>query len=665
MSQNTLNPDVLLASLRDTKLAARIAAQQALSLEDIAGGDFTSLARLAAARRNGELLFPQLATDWHTHTGLRGLPIALSFPASSSYISLRPNQLLALGHLLRWEAPTLQGHPSFFTDKEKSVHPLRVSGPILKMEMGLGKTLTAICWSLLAPRRSEYPTLVVASKTVMGVWKRDGFEKFGIGSSVLYYHRDYISREEIEGLTHAQLKEYDFVVTTYDMVVYAAPKEMKQRRPKLPVLDPAEITNSAVSGRALFFHTPWERVIADESQRFANPSTHIYKAMMCVFGYSKVCLTGTPVRNYCTDLWAQLRFCGYTATMKKSVWKQSFPTIIKRDRILDLILDQGYDDTDITLPEKRYHRIHITLTGMHKKIYDYTLACAREAYDEMLSSKVNTMSVLKLFLLLRIVCIAPYLLTDESRRAKDDVRAEHCRATKVAPELYLEQGEYWQWLRPAEGEGGTRCAKVAKVVSIIEEIPSDEKVIVFSMFTCSLDLVRVAIKAAGLDLDIYQIDGDVPATERQETLALLQNDKQARVLLMTYKTGGEGINATWANHVIELDPWWTDSVRLQAEARAWRSGQQRIVHVYMLYIKQSIEEHVLKICDMKNEMIAAIFGTALQGGHGVTMEMLGYLLGCDTALPAPKQLRRGNKRDQAALRAARLRYYEKEDSDVA
>ncbi len=32
---------------------------------------------------------------------------------------------------------------------------------------------------------------------------------------------------------------------------------------------------------------------------------------MAVYGKYKWCLTGTPIRNYETDIWAQLRFCGY------------------------------------------------------------------------------------------------------------------------------------------------------------------------------------------------------------------------------------------------------------------------------------------------------------------------------------------------------------------
>ena len=546
-----------------------------------------------------------------------------------------------------------------------------VRGSILKMEMGLGKTLTAIAWCLLAPRRDsnaeKLPTLVVASKTVMGVWKRDAFEKFGVDAKVLYFHRDFLSSAAMEGLTRAQLLSYDFVVTTYDVIVYAAPKELRDTPPAIPSLSVEDIDDPSFKGRAVLFYTPWERVIADESQRFANPRTHAYKAMMCLFGYTKLCLTGTPIRNYSTDLWAQLRFCGYTGTMKESEWKRSFSSIIPRHRLLDVILSQGYEETDIILPDKVVHPQHVVLTGVHKQVYDYVLGVVQDVYDEMLSSKVSTMCILALFLLLRLTCIAPYLLTDQSKRLKNDTYRDVTVARKYLSRIYDKEYPLWNWVKQRFGEAGVASAKLARVVEIIEDTEEEEKVIVFSMFTCSLDLLKDALEEKGKTwgnvkgdkLKVLQLDGDTPSQERQELINTFKTDPSAKVLLMTYKTGGEGINLTCANHIIELEPWWTDSVHLQSEARAWRAGQTRIVHVHRLYIKDSIEEHVLGICAMKNELILRMFGEKPgEGIGGLSMATLGFLIGKKTSLKAPKRFRRGNKKDKAALRSATLRYYD-------
>lgn len=637
-----------------------------LTREEVLGANFTALARIAAAREGEQLLFPQAARDWTAHTGLRGLPIAVHITKEDGTkvpIELRENQLEAIRHIERCERST------------------SVRGPILRMQMGLGKTLTAISWVLMAPtskdRSTRFPTLVLTSKTVLGVWKRDGFEKFGVDARVLYFHRDYLTSAEMDAVDREKVLTYDFVITTYDIVTLSATKDMKVERASKEQLLLEDIDRPDATGRSILFHTPWERVIADESQRFANPKTHAYKSVMCLYGERKMCLTGTPVRNYATDLWAQLRFCGYTGTMKQSIWRRDFMNIIPQHSLMSFILSQDYESADITLPKKIEHRQHVVLTGIHKEIHDYTLTVLRRVYnavfgrgkanitvnDEMLASKVDTMSVLKLFLVFRLVCIAPYLLTDEAKRGRRDLHAELSVARNMLPELYLEEGPLWKWTKQRFGEAGAHSVKIQTVVGIIRAIPPEEKVVVFSMFTCSLDLVRDALEEERFTWGsetaetVLQLDGETPANTRQEILAKFEDDKNARVLLMTYKTGAEGINLTCASHVIELEPWWTDSVKQQAEARCWRFGQSKTVHVYPLFVKDSIEEHVLRICSMKNEMITRMFGDdPVEGMGGPNMAMLGYLLGNEASLPAPKKLR--SEKDRAALRSAHLRFYD-------
>jgi len=506
----------------------------------------------------------------------------------------------------------------------------------------------------------------------MGVWKEAGFEKFGVGARVLYFHRDYLSRNEMDNADREQLLTYDFVVTTYDVVTYAAPKHLKDTRPRLNSLEASDVDDARFTGRAALFYTPWERVVADESQRFANPKTQVYKAVMCLFGHSKLCLTGTPIRNYSTDLWAQLRFCGYAGTMSESAWKRSFGVITKNHRLLDVVLTQGHDVSGVALPEKHVHAQYVVLDGTHRTVYDYVLGVVQGVYDEMLAAKVSMMRILALFTLLRLCCIAPHLLTDESKRLKDSTQRDLGVARQRLTNIYDRSYPLWDWVRERFAQAGVSSPKVARTVELIDGTDPEEKVIVFSMFTCALDLVRDALEErektwGGQKRDalrVLQLDGDTPAGERPALLNTFRSDKDAKVLLITYKTGGEGIDVTCANQIIELDPWWTDSVHRQAEARVWRAGQTRDVHVHRLFVKNSIEERVLEICQMKNEMIQRIFGDEpSEGPGGLNMAALGFLIGRGTSLKAPKRLRKGNRRDQAALRSARLRYFENKASD--
>ena len=94
-----------------------------------------------------------------------------------------------------------------------------------------------------------------------------------------------------------------------------------------------------------------------------------------------------------------------------------------------------------------------------------------------------------------------------------------------------------------------------------------------------------------------------------------QNDKDSRkdlvdrfqkgeadVFLISLKAGGTGLNLTKAEAVIHLNPWWNISAENQATDRAHRIGQHKNVLVYKMIMKNSIEERMLQLQQMKKEL---------------------------------------------------------------
>lgn len=51
-----------------------------------------------------------------------------------------------------------------------------------------------------------------------------------------------------------------------------------------------------------------------------------------------------------------------------------------------------------------------------------------------------------------------------------------------------------------------------------------------------------------------------------------------------------------------MDPWWNPAVESQAIDRAHRIGQQNTLTVYRPIIKDSVEEKVLQLQEMKKEL---------------------------------------------------------------
>ena len=217
--------------------------------------------------------------------------------------------------------------------QEREENPrLGVAGGLLALIMGLGKTncSSTLCMTethdpgsyidgaftgLGSKIVSDYadrhifPNLVICSKTVAYEWKRDIKKFYGNSCPFLYFHRSAM-KKTFDLLTYDDIKDYKIIITTYETIMNVAKKHKLADRQF--ILDQfhrragienakkpsSSVTNSAKGGLILF-KTPWHRIIADESHRFANPKTSTFHAMMCLYGDKKWCLSGTPLRNYC------------------------------------------------------------------------------------------------------------------------------------------------------------------------------------------------------------------------------------------------------------------------------------------------------------------------------------------------------------------------------
>ncbi len=392
---------------------------------------------------------------------------------------------------------------------------------------------------------------------------------------------------------------------------------------------PAQANLPKLKGIHTIYGTPWNRVYCDESHKFANPVTKTYKCMMAIYGKYKWCLSGSPIKNYDTDIWAQLRFCGYDGVTEANKWKKKGPTVFKEHGLINAVMTMDYKDAGIKLPPKTENLINIKLTGMQKKAYDFILGIARDVYDKMMQNLCSFSCVLAMFTRLRQCAIAPYLITAESKREK--AKGAKAKGDKEAVEILkkMSQNELGKWCHDKNGEAGIRSAKITEIINILKRIKKPQKVIIFSMFVSCLDLLADAIETFIPDMGVVQIDGDTDGPDRDLLIKQLNRDKNTRVGMFTYKVGSEGLNLTCATHVIPIEPWWTPVVPNQAKSRAWRKGQTEEVHIHNIIIQESIEERVVEICNEKDEMASSYLeGTvkSVEKEAGLNKYTLGRIL---------------------------------------
>ncbi|RYJ00505.1 MAG: ATP-dependent helicase, partial [Actinomycetales bacterium] len=143
-------------------------------------------------------------------------------------------------------------------------------GACLADDMGLGKTVTLIALHLHRRESGRSrPTLVVCPASLLGNWEAE-VRKFAPGTPVVRFHgtsRDLNAAGD------------GFVLTTYGTM----------RR------------DAETLGRVR-----WDLVVADEAQHVKNPRTSTARALRSIESTARVALTGTPVENDLTELWAIL-----------------------------------------------------------------------------------------------------------------------------------------------------------------------------------------------------------------------------------------------------------------------------------------------------------------------------------------------------------------------
>ncbi|CBH16960.1 DNA repair protein, putative [Trypanosoma brucei gambiense DAL972] len=176
----------------------------------------------------------------------------------------------------------------------------------------------------------------------------------------------------------------------------------------------------------------------------------------------------------------------------------------------------------------------------------------------------------------------------KGRKLDDSAEGKSARARSVKKRGILSRIDS---SRPLRG------TKLDAITEYICSIPEEEKVIVFSQFGDTLDLIQLWLQK--VKVKTVKLVGSLMLSQRQAVLRAFLHDKSVRAILISLKAGGEGLNLQIANHVVLVDPWWNPAVEMQAAQRAHRIGQTRPVRVVRFVTERSVEERMLELQEKK------------------------------------------------------------------
>ena len=185
------------------------------------------------------------------------------------------------------------------------------------------------------------------------------------------------------------------------------------------------------------------------------------------------------------------------------------------------------------------------------------------------------------------------------------------KSTQAPPRISLRR------IHPLSPSAST-SAKIAALLTHLNALPRHTKAVVFSQFTSFLDLISPQLKRHSIHH--LRFDGTMSqkvraSILREFTAENASDPKAPRVLLLSLRAGGVGLNLTAASKVFMMDPWWSFAVEAQAIDRIHRMGQTSKVEVVRFIVKESIEGRMLRVQERKM-VVAGTLGVGQSGGEG-------------------------------------------------
>ncbi|MEY4902257.1 MAG: hypothetical protein RLZZ292_72, partial [Bacteroidota bacterium] len=132
-------------------------------------------------------------------------------------------------------------------------------------------------------------------------------------------------------------------------------------------------------------------------------------------------------------------------------------------------------------------------------------------------------------------------------------------------------------------------------------LETDEKVLIFTQYAQMGELLATMIKTT-FGINAPFLHGGLSRDKRDEMVENFQTKPNTRILILSLKAGGTGLNLTAANHVVHYDLWWNPAVEAQATDRAYRIGQQRNVNVHRFISQGTMEEKIDKLIQSKRDL---------------------------------------------------------------
>ncbi|KAJ5636481.1 uncharacterized protein N7484_009794 [Penicillium longicatenatum] len=526
---------------------------------------------------------------------------------------------------------------------------------ILCDDMGLGKTLQTICIvasdhhmraeefaKSQAPDSRKLPSLIICPPSLSGHWQQE-VKQYAPFLNCIAYVGPPAERTRLQ----AQLGTSDVVVTSYDVC-----------------RNDNEILNKI----------NWNYCVLDEGHLIKNPKAKITICAKRLMSNHRLILSGTPIQNNVLELWSLFDFLmpGFLGTEKVFLDRFAKPIAASRfskssskeqeagalaiealhKQVLPFLLRRLKEEVLNDLPPKIIQNYYCDPSELQKKLFeDFSKKEQKELQDKVGSTdRSDKEHIFQALQYMRRLCNSPALVVKDGHKQYNEVQTylnakrstirdvSHAPKLSALRDLLVDCGIGLD--TPAEGELDTGASYV-----------SPHRALVFCQMKEMLDIVQNdVLKKLLPSVQYLRLDGGVEATKRQDIVNRFNTDPSYDVLLLTTSVGGLGLNLTGADTVIFVEHDWNPQKDIQAMDRAHRIGQKKVVNVYRLITRGTLEEKILNLQRFKIDVASTVVNQQNAGlGTMDTDQLLDLFSLGETAETAEKPDATGNEVDMVDI----------------
>lgn len=440
---------------------------------------------------------------------------------------------------------------------------------ILADEMGLGKTIQTISLItyLVESKNNPGPFLIIVPLSTMGNWVRE-LDLWAPSLTKIIYRGDKAKRKSMQQ-TQMAGGNYNVVLTTYEFTV-------KDQNILSPIY--------------------WQYIIIDEGHRMKNANCKLAMTLGVKYkSRNRLLLTGTPLQNNLTELWALLNFL----LPKIFASADTFETWFKRPFESTALGDSADLEEEETL---------LVINRLHQVLRPFLLRRLKTDVESQLPQKVEHVLPCAMSSWQKVIYRQIMNRIGLATGRANGVRAFNnllMQCKKVCNHPYL----FYDFEAIASLPQDCLIRASGKFHVLHHMLPKlrlhGHRTLIFSQMTAALDYLEYFLNVVGIQH--LRLDGGTKADERQTLLNKFnEKDSPYFCFLLSTRAGGLGLNLQTADTVIIFDSDWNPMMDLQAQDRAHRIGQTKVVRVFRLICPSTVEEKILEQANRKLQVDAQV-----------------------------------------------------------